>query len=86
MDNDLCSLLIHMFFYLTDPPAEVKLTTPGGVKENFVLKKGFGEYIFDASAEPYAAITCSSVNITWVSPTKGNLRSCLSGGKENAII
>ena len=86
MDIELCSLLIHMFFYLTDPPAEMKLNTPSGVKENFVLKKGFGEHIFDVSAEPNAAITCSSVKITWVSSAKGNLMSCPSEGKESAII
>ena len=84
MDIKLCSLSMHMFFYLTDPPAQVKLTT--GVKENLNLKKGFGEQTFEASAEPYAAITCSSVKITWVSSTKGNLRSCQATGKESAII
>ena len=83
MDIQLCSLLIHTFFYLTDPPAEMKLNTPSGVNENFFLKKGFGEYVLNASAQPYAAIDCSSVKITWVSPSKGNLRSCRAEGKKS---
>ena len=69
------------FLYLTDPPEEVKITVPSGLEENHIdLQKGFGEYIFEASAVSYAKITCTSVIITWMSPTKNVLKSCQATG------
>ena len=60
----------------------MKITTPGNVEEKVTLMKGFKEYIFEASAQPYAAISCSSVMVTWVSQTKENLKSCQAEGKK----
>ena len=65
---------------------QVEINATTGVEEKVDLEKGFGEYIFEASAEPYAAIACSSVMITWVSPTEGNLKSCQAAGKGNLTI
>ena len=67
---------------LTDPPREVKFTTPTGV-EIINLHKGFGEHVLNISAESYSEISCSSVIITWESPTQGNILSCQAAGKED---
>ena len=63
----------------------MNITTPRGVKETVDLKKGFGKYIFKASAESYAAITCNSVMITWVSQLKGDPKTCQAKGKHTLI-
>ena len=79
-----CSF-IKCLVFLIDPPTEVKINTSNGL-EIIHLTKDFGKYVLTISAEPYSAISCSSVNITWVSPTKGNLLSCQSEGDENLIV
>ena len=70
-----------MLLYFTDPPPEVKITTPIGIDAYVNLNKGFGKYVFEASAEPYTAINCSSVMVIWSSPTKENVDSCQGEGK-----
>ena len=66
--------------YLIDPPVEVKLETPGSL-HSINLTEGFGEYVLKASAESYAAITCNSVKIIWMSSKKEELLSCQAKGK-----
>ena len=56
------------------------------MKEKVDLKKGFGQYIFEASAESYSDISCNSVMITWISSTKGKIQSCQAEGKRNVKI
>ena len=73
------------FCILIDPPAEVKLSTVSVLEEKVELKKGFGNYSINATAKSHPNITCSSVMITWVSLTKGNVHSCQAEGKENLI-
>ena len=55
-------------------------------EDTIYLKKGFGEYTFYTSAEPYGGITCRGVTITWVSPTNGNLTICEAEGKMNFML
>ena len=82
----LCSLLIHTFSMLTDPPLEVNITIVNEVEETVPLERGFGKYIFNASAEPYSRVTCSGVVITWVSSTMGNRKTCKAKGKGNFMM
>ena len=70
-----------MFAFLTDPPAEVILNTSDSLKSVNVTE-GFGDYVFEASAESYRDFTCNSAEIVWVSPAKGRLQSCHAKGKK----
>ena len=66
--------------YVIDPPAEVNMTTPID-SASVNLTKGFGEHIFEASAESSTAITCKSIMITWLSQTRGNISIHQEEGK-----
>ena len=79
------SISICYIYYITDPPSEVKITTPSDVEEILILNKGFREKTIEVSAESNATINCSGVSITW-SPTKGKPQSCQAEGKGNIII
>ena len=72
-----------IFLRLIDPPEEVKITTPSDIEEKIVLRKDFGEYTFKASAESNTTLICRGVMVTWISSTKGILRSCEGKGKGN---
>ena len=81
LDIHQLQLIIDKYIlYITDPPERVSINTSSNVKEVY-LRKGFGENIFNASAESYSAINCSSVMITWSSSKIGNVLSCHSKGK-----
>ena len=76
------------FFFsvcITDLPEGIKINIHSVVEEKVNLKKGFGKYMLVASANPYAAITCSSVMITWTTSIKKSL-SCQAEGKEELIM
>ena len=60
----------------------MNITTPTGVETEVNLEKGFEEYVFYASAEPYNAITCKGVMISWVSLKVGVVKSCEPEGTE----
>ena len=73
-----------MFFLLfIDPPTEVRMTTPSEIENKVKIKRGFGEYLLEASAESYTAFSCSSVMITWVSSRNGIIMFCQAKGKDN---
>ena len=67
---------------MIDPPTEVNINTPSDVDKKVILTKGFKKYVFEASAESYTVINCNSVIITWVSSTKGTIKTCEAKGKE----
>ena len=80
LDRKQAHLSTDIYVFLTDPPAVVNITVSIDVEE-VNLNQSFREYTFEASAEPYAGISCSSVVITWTSPTKGIFKSCKAEGK-----
>ena len=63
----------------------MNISVPSGV-EIISLKKGFGEYVLNISADSYTDITCSSVKITWMSPTEGDVKVCQAEGKEKLVM
>ena len=66
------------FLYFVDPPTELCIFTPI-VEGTILLKEGFGKYVLNS--ESHTDISCSSVMITWVSQTEGNIKSCQAEGK-----
>ena len=81
MSCKLYTCLLKIFvLYLIDPPMEVKIRTQNS-SDVVNLRKDFGEHVLESSADSYTALSCSSVSITWVSPTKGYILSCTPKGK-----
>ena len=72
--------LMFFFSVITEPPAEVKIHVSNDM-EIINLYKGFGEFLLNAAAGSYSAISCNSVGITWVTQTTGNVHPCQAEGK-----
>ena len=65
-----------------DPPKDVNIK-PAGSFETVKLKKDFGKYVLNTSADSYDALSCNSAIITWVSPKLEIYLSCQAEGGEN---
>ena len=71
---------------MIDPATKVKITLPSGAGAQLNLKEGFGEYVFEALAEPFTAIDYNSFNITWVSSKTGDVKTCQAKGTCNPLV